>query len=783
MTNRVAKRARRTASAALVAGGLLLAIQAPAAPAACPNEAERQRQGATHLPGCRAYEMVTPPEKNGGEPIAFASRMSVAEDGSAIVFDSLTPFGDAIGTGTDVDYMAVRGPGGWATHALTPYQTPPSYTEAVVARQPLFPGPYTPDLSKGIFKSRSPVLSAPEDHANVAHVENLYLASDLRTPGGARFNLLSDAHQPVPTLSGERYPWPVAATEDLGTVLFESFYRLTADAPPGTANRKLYKWSAAAGLRPLTQVPPGGERSCGDGGPTCVSAASSVSGPGAASWMHMFNTLSADGSRVFLTVVRGSSVWGESSVAGDLYRRDDRGTAPEADDETVKLNASERAPADAFEPAFFWYASVDGERAAFSSAEALTEDAPDDGTQKLYLWSATAGEAGEHLTLLSADTEPADGNRDFGGAIGGSEDGRTIYFFNKGQLVAGQPPLPQGDGNNRFGIYRWREGEGLRFLGRTINPDDVFYAVNRSMKLPSLNIHSRVSADGEKLLLSLRQPPVEGLSYDHSEACGGTVGNGGGNPSRGCQQLYLFDVGGGEPPVCVSCLSGGSPSDERSFFGTPEGEGNSYEVPILRPALLNNPVDEDFSRIFFTSGLALDPRDTNGRLDVYAYDVESGEAALLSSGESKRDSLFMNATPDGSSVFLLTNERLLGWDVDAGRDLYTARVGGGLPEPPQPVPSCEGDACQPSASVPDVPTPASAGFRASPPQAVAARCAPLARRAVRLLRRARALRGKAGKTVQPHVARRVRRTARRLDRRAKRIGKRGRLCRARGGRR
>jgi hypothetical protein len=780
MTTRVAKRAKRTASAALLAAGLLLAIQAAAATAACPNETERQRQGATHLPDCRAYEMVTPPDKNGGEPIPFASRMSVARDGSAIVFDSLTPFGDAIGTGTDVDYMAVRGSDGWATHALTPYQTAPSFEEAFYIVQPSFLGPYTPDLSKGIFKSRSPVLSAPEDHANVAHVENLYLASDLRTPGGAQFNLISDAYQPLPDLGlgWLKSAWPAGATEDLGTVLFESLYRLTADAPPGTADRKLYKWSAAAGLRPVAQVPPGAERSCGDGGPACVNAAASVAGPGTTdSQFHMFNTLSDDGSRAFFTVARGNTPWADSTAAGDLYMRDDRGTPALADDATVKLNASERTPADAFDSAFFWYASSDGERAAFSSAEALTEDAPDDGTQKLYLWSATLSEAGEHLTLLNADAEPADGFTSLEGVIGGSEDGRTIYFFSWGQLVAGQPPLP---GAEKFGIYRWREGEGLRFLGKAVNKNDVFYAVNRSFNNKPQNINSRVSADGEKLLLSLRQAPLEGLPYDHSEACEAA-----GNPNRGCEQLYLFDVGAAAP-VCVSCLPGGQPSDKPSFFGSPAHGVVEHlgSPPVIRPALLNNPVDESFSRVFFTSGLPLDPRDTNGRYDAYEYDVASEEVALLSSGESKRDSFFMNATPDGSSAFFLTNERLVGWDVDASRDLYAVRVGGGLPEPTPPVPSCEGDACQPAASAPGVQTPASAGFRATPPQPAArVACVPLARRAARLIRRARALRRKARRAARPRAARRMRRGARRLDHRAKRIGKRGRLCRARGGRR
>jgi hypothetical protein len=131
-------------------------------------------------------------------------------------------------------------------------------------------------------------------------------------------------------------------------------------------------------------------------------------------------------------------------------------------------------------------------------------------------------------------------------------------------------------------------------------------------------------------------------------------------------------------------------------------------------------------RLFFNAYDSLVPGDTNGRKDVYEWErADEGECTaqsstfskqnggclyMISSGQSPADSELFDATPSGSDVFFSTQSSLLPQDYGLV-DVYDARVNGGLPSPPLPAPSCEGEACQGTPTPPDDPTPASSTFR------------------------------------------------------------------------
>jgi hypothetical protein len=136
-------------------------------------------------------------------------------------------------------------------------------------------------------------------------------------------------------------------------------------------------------------------------------------------------------------------------------------------------------------------------------------------------------------------------------------------------------------------------------------------------------------------------------------------------------------------------------------------------------------LSDDGSRLYFESGDALTPRDTNGAVDIYqweepgagtctlaspAYSTQNdGCVELISTGQNPLDSRFVEASPSGEDVFIATASSVLPQDP-GGVDIYDARVNGGLPVPQPPPPGCEGEACQSPPEAPNDPTPASSAF-------------------------------------------------------------------------
>ena len=109
----------------LVLASALALAAGDAIAAACPNESVRAQQGTEHLPDCRAYEMVSPVDKNGGDirgidGVSGGGVVQASADGSKITYVSLASFGEARGAPLASQYVSERLPGqGWLTQNIT----------------------------------------------------------------------------------------------------------------------------------------------------------------------------------------------------------------------------------------------------------------------------------------------------------------------------------------------------------------------------------------------------------------------------------------------------------------------------------------------------------------------------------------------------------------------------------------------------------------------------------------------------------------------------------------
>jgi hypothetical protein len=299
------------------------------------------------------------------------------------------------------------------------------------------------------------------------------------------------------------------------------------------------------------------------------------------------------------------------------------------------------------------------------------------------------------------------------GVAGMSEDASRIYFGST-EVLSGAQKNSFGEKAeaNENNLYLYEAGEGapsITFIGN-------LGSINTSLFLDPHSRTSRVTADGGAIAFTSNSPLN---SYDNSDLHSGEADT----------EVYLYRAGQGDSGElrCASCNpSGVRPAGRRISFGTSSVSWTAAFIPgwpgQLNPSHL---LSVDGKRLFFQSFDALVSADTNGKEDVYEWEVASnaqdcreagaqlfvpgGCISLISTGKSPEDSEVLDASEDGRDVFFETASSLLPQDPGL-IDVYDARAEGGFPQPPQPSPACEGEACQGPLALPNDPTPGSSSF-------------------------------------------------------------------------
>ena len=658
-------------------------------PDPCPNAAFRSGPSA-NLTDCRAYEMVSPVDKESGDiavlhgfSLARLARLDqAAEDGERVTYSSYRAFGGPSGAPYTSQYMASRQPGlGWSTEPISPPSEGSSiYKNAEFAGNDTIGldthyKAFSEDLCDGwVLQDTEPALTA----GALVGFPNLY---QRKSCGAVGLEALSTVKPQV------KPPEFVPAIEGFSTDGSRTFFTAKGKLTPNASGkRQLYE--RYAGNLSLVCVLPSGAAYAGQC--TLGSPDGTEGGNRDAS---VLGGVSADGSRVF---------W--SDAEGKIYLRE-HPEQPQSKVSGGKCIEAGKACTVAISggPAFFWTARSDGSAALFSTPGVLDQEG-------LFM-----AEVDDKNVVTTTEI-----THEMRGVTGTSADLARVYLVSKDVLspkANGEGAMAQAGKPNLY-LYE-AGGEAFTFIATLSNLDDEPLSTGQPSPIAHRpeNRSARVSPDG-RYLAFMSTAPLTG--YDNTDQRSGEAD----------AEVFRYDAAT-RKLFCVSC----NPTGARPLGVQikKEGEGGNLwaagQIPGWEGQLHPSRVlSANGDRLFFES---LDPlvlRDTNSAWDVYEWEPGSSQGAcesdygaelfvpssggclsLISSGESPSNSSFVDASARGRDVFFTTASSLVVQDPGLV-DVYDAREGGGFTPPPGPRPECEGQACQNPPSPPSEVTPSSLSF-------------------------------------------------------------------------
>jgi hypothetical protein len=363
----------------------------------CDNATFRAQQGASLAAECRAWEKVSPLDKNnldaGGSEFSPAP-VQASPDGNRAVYFADGGFGDSKGASTGNGYLSTR-EGGWSSTGLIP----PIDVTTTFGNFAPFEEFVSTDVSRSLVSSKVSLTADTPD--TQPDPWNLYVYDS----DTGEYELLTLTDPTDAPLDGMEPPWVATASPDLRRVLFYSYYAYTPDAPSGGAfgsPPNLYEWrSGNPELRLVGHLP-----GSGTGIRSFLGGQSNNGQNGSA-----HNAVSEDGSRIYFNA---------PSDGGGTYL---------SEDGVPKLVSPTGT---------FWTATPDGSEALIVKG----------GT--IWRYDATA----ETFTDLVPDSEPSDGaDPGVAGLMGNSEDLSVVYF------IADRAITPGVQMEGKAHIYVSDEGE------------------------------------------------------------------------------------------------------------------------------------------------------------------------------------------------------------------------------------------------------------------------------------------------------------------------------------
>jgi DNA-binding beta-propeller fold protein YncE len=620
------------------------------------------------LPDDRAWEMVTPPDKEGAPVEALTREGGVilaSEDGNKLTYVTDGALGEAEGNRApeSQQILATRGATSWTNQDI---ETPIYEAQGLEAGFPPEYRLFTPDLSLAVVE---PSGQTPYSEPPLAPEEKQRTIYARTTASGSFIPLVSEANVAPGLLFGGQVHF-VGASSDLTHVVISANVALGgAETEPG-----LYEWSAGR-LDPVSVMP----------------NAAPATGRVELGYFHdTAAAISQNGSRVIWTKPE------EEEKLGHLYVRDS------VTEETVQVDRAQGVSEPAGTgSAQFEGASADGSRIFFLDRKPLTPGSTSEPAyRKADLYECLLVSAAGHLQCELRDLTVGTGGEPAAVAgllLGVSEDGKTVFLVAKGVLGdgeangRGESASPGGD--NLYMLQETVSGWNTTFIGTLASADSPEWEGNRLAD--QAFVTARVSPSG-RYFAFMSEMPLTG--YDNVDASPEAKG------ARD-EEVFLYDAATSSL-TCVSCNpTGARPAGVLDRTSSGEGVGlvidrrkvwaelghehwlggnipgwtaDSLVDALIQPRYLNND-----GQLYFNSPDELVPAATNHKANVYEYEpagvgsCESptgGCVALLSSGSSSHESAFIEATPSGSDVFIITAANLLPQDTDTAFDIYDVRT-------------------------------------------------------------------------------------------------------------
>lgn len=622
----------------------------------CPDEGAVQSfttfsVEAPGLPDHRAYELVSPVKKNGGQVLPLEPGIDscpeieckpgtintnnypkqIAPDGDTVVYAG-SPLFEGQGAVIESEYIAHRDPqSGWQSANLAPSLLGIGAGAGYKA--------FDTRLTQGLLSqlSESPILSPSGPIGYPSLYSQPTGAPTSLTPLLSEQQLIESPHQ----RSAKEFKLGYAgASADLSRVFFEANDSLTSATPVapaaldgGAAKYNLYEWERATGQLRLVNVLPGN--------------AATLPGPSG-----NIKAVSADGRRVFF-----------SDEAGHLYVREDA-------EVTSEISG----------PGHFLATSTDGSKVLLS-----------DG----------------HIYDLEtkASTDLTKGKGGFLGLSGQSDDLSHVYFVDT-EVLSGEEANSEGAKAQagKANLYAWHEG-GFTFVATLVATDEGQVLINDWAPSPSRRT-AQASPQGRLLAF---QSQAQLTSYDNTGPCESNHANG--LVAGPCPEIFLYDSATATLS-CVSCNRSGERPLGRTLLPRATGSTPRYLTDSGRlyfdsqDSLL--PADTNAGAV---PGRAVEDVYQFEPQGLGTCERQSGCLSLISAGTGTFDSNFFAADASGKNVFLTTRDQLVLKDKDELIDLYDAREGGGIAsETEAELVPCQGEACQPPAVPPNDSTPGSSSF-------------------------------------------------------------------------